>query len=124
MRALIERLLHKKHEGVFEEKDERPIDDHEYLFHHVLTDENGEEKLHHCFFYDHIGNMFEQQHLTVKNGKVYVDGKSVKNGVFHIIKGLEPSQEVVWSDEEAVSSKIKPKQMRAGMTLKDKSKEW
>ena len=41
-----------------------------------------------------------------------------------MIKGLEGTQEVVWSDKEAEENKIKPKEMKSGMTLKEKSKEW
>lgn len=98
-------------------------EDWEYLIHHI-EDENGEEVLHHCFLYDHIANMFEQAHLFVDNGKVYLDGKLIKEGLFHIIKGLEPTQEVVWSNEEALENGITPKKMKAGMTLKQKAKEW
>ncbi|MBA7496407.1 hypothetical protein ES702_07015 [subsurface metagenome] len=103
---------------------QRSFEDFEYLLHHIHIGEKGKEEIHHCLLYDHIANMFQQVHLLVKDGKVYIDGKLIKEGIFHIIKGLEPTQEVTWSDMEARENKIKPKNMRAGMTLKEKSKEW
>lgn len=101
----------------------RPLDDYEYLLHHIEV-VDGVEETHHCLVYDHVGNMFEQANLTVKDGKVFINGEEVKEGTFHVIKGLEPNQEVVWSDEEAKENGIRPKQMRAGMTKEEKSKEW
>ncbi len=100
------------------------LKDFEYLLHRVEFDEKGKEEIHHCYVYDHIANLFEQDHLLVKNGKAYLNNKEIKNGLFHIIKNLESNQEVVWSDEESKENKIRPKQMRAGMTLKQKAKEW
>ncbi len=100
------------------------IKDFEYLLHHIEIGESGEEEIHHCLVYDHIGNMFSQAHLLIKDGKAYVDGKEIKDGVFHYVVGLEAKQEVAWSDEEAEKSGIKPKKMVAGMTLKAKAKEW
>lgn len=105
-------------------KEERTLSDYEYLLHHVEVGNAGVERIHHCFIYDHLGNMFSQAHLLVKNGKVYVDEKEVKEGLFHFIVGLETSQEVAWSNEEAEKNNIKPKNMKAGMTLKEKAKEW
>lgn len=99
--------------------------DYEYLLHHIEIDDDGSEIIHHCLIYDHIANMFEQEHLVIKNGKSYLNDKLIKdNKVFHIINGLESTQEVVWSDEEAKENNIIPKKMRSGMTLKQKSKEW
>jgi hypothetical protein len=100
------------------------IDDYEYLIHHVEIDGKGKEMLHHCYLYDHIANLFEQKHLVIKNGKAYVNGKLVKDKTFHIIAGLELSQDVSWSDEEAKEKKIKSKKMKSGMTYKEKAKEW
>ena len=106
-------------------KDNTPIiEDYEYLLHHIEVDENGREEIHHCFIYDHIANMFEQSHLFIKDGKVYLDDKEIKEGLFHVIKGLEPTQEVVWANDEAEENGIEPKEMNTGMTLKEKSKEW
>ena len=68
--------------------------------------------------------MFEHAHLLVKNGKVYVDEKEIKEGLFHFIVGLEANQEVAWSNEEARENGIKPKAMKAGMNFKEKGKEW
>ena len=99
------------------------IKDFEYLIHHIET-KDGKEEVHHCYLYDHIANLFKQGHLTIKNGKALLDGKAVKDGTYHVIVGLEETQEVVYSDKEAKEAKIKPKRMRAGMTLKQKSKEW
>lgn len=106
------------------ENEEDSIEDYEYLFHHVVIDSKGKEEIHHCLVYDHVANMFELDHLIIKAGKVYLNGKNIKEGTFHILKGLESSQEVVWSDKEAFENKIKPKKMKSGMTLKEKAKEW
>ena len=46
--------------------------------------------------------MFEQEHLVIRYGKAYVDNKVAKDGHYHSLKGLEPEQEVMWSDEEAL----------------------
>lgn len=102
---------------------EEQIKDFEYLIHHIET-KDGKEEVHHCFLYDHIANLFEQGHLTVKNGKVLLDGKAVKDGTFHVIIGLEKTQEAVYSNKEAEKAKIKPKRLRAGMTHKQKAREW
>lgn len=106
------------------DEEKKPIEDFEYLLHHIEVDDKGKEKIHHCLVYDHIANMFEQAHLLIKDGKAYLNNREIKEGLFHIIKGLEPTQEVVWSDEEAKENKIKPKKMIAGMSLKEKAKEW
>jgi len=102
---------------------ELTLEDFEYLIHHIEVKDN-EESVHHCLMVDHIANTFEQSHLWIDKGKVYLDGKEIKEGYFHIIKGLEPTQEIAWSEKEATDAKIKPKQMKVGMTLKEKSKEW
>lgn len=101
----------------------KSIKDFEYLLHHIETGD-GKEEVHHCYLYDHNANLFEQAHLLIKDGKVYLDGKEIKEGVFHTIKGLEAKQEVIWSDEEAKKGGIKSKKMIAGMTIKEKGKEW
>lgn len=101
-----------------------PLKDFEYLLHHIEIDDQGKEQIHHCYLYDHIANLFEQAHLLIKDGRTYLDGNEITNGLFHIIKGLEPTQENAWSDEEAAEGNIKPKKMKAGMTLKVKAKEW
>jgi len=103
---------------------EKQLEDFEYLLHHVVTDENGKEVIHHCYILDHMANLFEQQHIVVKDGKATIGRKKITDGVFHIIKGLEPTQEITWSDEEARNNKIKPKKMAKGMTYKEKAKEW
>lgn len=100
------------------------LEDYEYLIHHVVVGEDGKENLHHCFLFDHIGNLFEHDHLIVKDGEIRIVGKKITDGVFHIIKGLESGQDVAWSDEEATERGIVPKKMRAGMTAKEKAEEW
>jgi len=100
-----------------------PIDDYEYLIHHINNDD-GKELIFHCMLYDHIANMFQLEHLLVKSGRAFLNGKQIRDGYYHVITGLEPNQDVVWSDEDAIESGIKPKQMLEGMTLKQKSKEW
>jgi len=104
--------------------DSKPIEDFEYLLHHIEIDEKGNETIHHCFVYDHLGNLFKQEHILVKNGVVQIGNKKVKEGIFHIISGLEETQEICWSDEQAKENDIVPKKMSAGMTYKQKSKEW
>ncbi len=99
------------------------IRDFEYLIHHIEIN-RGQEQAHHCRLYDHIGNMFVQGHLVVKDGSVKLNGKKVSEGMFHILIGLEPTQEVSWSDQEAEESGINPKGMHDGMTLKEKAKVW
>ena len=84
----------------------QPIDDWEYLIHHVETNENGKESIHHCFLYDHLGNMFVQKHIAVSKGKVYVDGRALKDETYHVLVGLESTQDVSWSDEQAKESGI------------------
>jgi len=101
-----------------------PLRDFEYLIHHIEIDDQGKEQVHHCYFYDHIANLYEQAHLLVKDGKAYLNGKQVTDGLFHIIKGLESTQEIAWSDEEAVKGKVRSKKMIMGMTLKQKAREW
>ena len=107
-----------------DEKKEKQLEDYEYLLHHIETDDEGKENVHHCYVYDHIANLFEQEHLVVADGKVHLGGKEIKDGIFHVINGLEPTQEVAWGNAEAEKAGITPKKMKAGMTLKKKSKEW
>jgi hypothetical protein len=120
----IKKLTEQGEEEFFEDIEKRTLEDYEYLLHHIEIDDKGKENIHHCLVYDHIANMFEQDHLLIKNGKVYLGDKEIKEGIFHVIKGLEPTQEIVWADEEAEENGIKPKKMKAGMSLLEKSKEW
>lgn len=103
---------------------EKALEDFEYLLHHIVVNDDGEEEIHHCYVYDHIANIFEQGHLLIRDNKAFLNGKSIKSGNFHVIVGLESKQQIVWSDEEAIKNKIKPKKMIAGMTFKQKAKEW
>lgn len=116
----IKRLLEKEHNL----EDGRSLEGYEYLLHHIHLDDKGTETVHHCFVYDHIGNLFEQGHIVIKDSKVFIEGKEIKNGAFHVIVGLEPTQEVAWSDEMAEENNIQLKMMKSGMTLEDKSKVW
>ena len=104
--------------------EEEQLSGDDYLSHHISVGDDGKEIVHHCFFYDHIANLFEQGHLDIRKGVAYLDGKKIKEGHFHIIKGLEQTQEVVRGDEEAIKAGIKPKGMKSGMTLKEKAKVW
>lgn len=119
-----QRLLEKAKKIYSQAEEEFSLEDFEYLLHHITVDGKGNEEIHHCFVYDHIGNLFQQGHLTIKKNKVFLDGKRIKEGSFHVITGLEPTQEVAWSDEMAEENNIKPKPMKSGMSLKDKSKVW
>ena len=102
---------------------EDQLPDYEYLLHHIERDD-GKEIIHHCLVYDHLGNMFQQEHLIISEGKVTYKGKIIKDGTFHVISGLEQSQDVCWSNDEAEANKIIPKDMIAGMKFKDKAKVW
>lgn len=121
---LKQRLFEKARKIFSQIEKEFSLEDYEYLLHHITVDENGDEEIHHCFVYDHIGNLFQQEHLTIKNNKVYINNKEIKEGNFHIIIGLESTQEVVWSDAMAEENNITPKKMKSGMTLKQKAKIW
>ena len=99
------------------------LKDFEYLIHHIET-KDGIEEVHHCFLYDHIANLFQQGHMVLKDGKVTLDGKAVKDGTYHVITGLEETQEVAYSEKEAKDAGIKPKSMRSGLSLKKKAKVW
>jgi len=86
----------EKFEKLIEEahKELPGLEEWEYLIHHIHKDkETGKEVLHHCQLVDHLGNMYLIDH--VKNSK----------GTFtHSIKGLMESQDIFWSDEEAVQA--------------------
>ena len=99
------------------------LKDFEYLIHHIASDD-GKEIVHHCFMYDHIANLFEQGHLVIKDGKATLDGKVVKEGTYHVIIGLEPTQEVSYSNAMAAKAGIRAMKLRSGMTAKQKAKEW
>lgn len=113
-----------KLEWIKESEETHGLDDFEYLLHHIHKSNGGKEEIHHCFMLDHMANMFVQEHLAVEDGKTFLNGRVIKDGVFHIIQGLEKTQEVVWSNQEAQENKITPKRVKAGMTLKEKAKEW
>ncbi len=110
-------LLEATHGGV-------QLKDFEYLIHHIEVDAKGKEVVHHCYVYDHIANLFEQGHLVIKDGKTFLNNKEVKEGTFHVIVGLEPTQEVTYSNAEARENSIAIKKLRSGMTRKQKAKEW
>jgi len=112
---------HKR--NIIEATHGQPLKDFEYLIHHIET-KDGKEEVHHCYLYDHIANLFEQGHLVIKDGKAVLNGKTLKEGTFHVIIGLEKTQEACYSNTEAEKANIKPKAMKMGMTRKQKSKEW
>lgn len=103
--------------------EEKQLKDFEYLIHHVVT-EDGKEEVHHCRLYDHLGNLFTQGHLVIEDGVAKLDGHKVTSGTFHVLTGLEPTQEICWSDGEALEKGITPKKMVDGMTSKKKAKVW
>ena len=45
--------------------------------------------------------MFVLGHLTIKDGTIRLNGKKITEGEFHILIGLEPTQEVCWTEQEA-----------------------
>lgn len=95
------------------EIDKRGLEDYEYLLHHIHTPEGeSEERVDHCLLFDHLGNAFELEHLQ--------QGEET----YHVVKGLEPSQSVAWSDEEAKQKGIEPKELKAGMNFEEKADIW
>ena len=94
------------------EIEKRALEDFEYLLHHAHIEGEEIEETHHCLLSDHNFNLFEIDHIEV-NGETY-----------HIIKGLEPTQDIVWADEEARQKGIEPKELRAGMSFEQKADEW
>jgi len=116
--------IRKQRRAQIDEYSEEPLQDFEYLTHHVTRNESGRESLWHCFLYDHIANLYEQRHLVVKNGKATIDGSPGQDGTYHVIIGLEPTQDIMWSDEDAKKAGIAAKAMKAGMKATQKSKEW
>ena len=67
-----------------------PIEDWEYLIHHIEV-VNGVEELHHCFLLDHLGNKYKIDHIIDREGKLR-----------HCILGLVENQDIYWSDQEAI----------------------
>lgn len=94
------------------EVSKRDLADYEYLLHHAHLEDESEERLDHCLLFDHLGNAFELEHLQ-KGEETY-----------HIVKGLEPTQSVAWSDEQAREERILPKELKAGMSFEEKADEW
>lgn len=119
-----QQFLHKAYIELEKKSESGPIKTYEYLIHHIEIDDSGKETIHHCMLYDHIANMFTQGHLVVSDGTVTLDGKAISEGTFHVITGLDESQDVCWSDDEAMENGITPKRMIEGMTAKQKAKEW
>ena len=74
-------------------KNSSDFEDWEYLIHHIHKDpKTGKEEIHHCPLVDHLGNLYEIDHI-----------KDSKGEFRHLIIGLkeEKDQEVYWSEEEA-----------------------
>lgn len=122
LEAELKKLPHKEEKLIVLNKAQ--LEEYAYLLHHIEIDEDGEEVIHHCLVYDHLANMFQQDHVIVTDGKVYFKGKRIKDGIYHAISGLEPTQDICWSDKEAEENKITPKNMVAGMKYKQKAKVW
>lgn len=90
----------------------RGLEDYEYLLHHIHIGEGEEERIDHCLLFDHLGNAFELEHLKQEEE------------TYHVVKGLESSQDVAWSDEQAREEEIEPKKMKKGMSFPEKADEW
>ena len=70
---------------------DQPVEDWEYLIHHLHVDENtGEDIVHHCVLVDHLGNLYTVEHILDEKGDTR-----------HCIAGLLEEQDVYWSNEEA-----------------------
>lgn len=69
------RLREKANKIYSQVEKEFSLEDFEYLLHHITIDDKGNEEIHHCFLYDHIGNLYQQGHLTIKKNKIFLDGK-------------------------------------------------
>jgi hypothetical protein len=76
-------------------KDGPPLEDWEYLLHHIHEDK-GKEVIHHCQLMDHLGNLYELDHMEDKKGRT-----------FHAITGVVEDQKVIWNDEEAKENGLK-----------------
>ncbi len=76
-----------------QDDDGPPMEDWAYLIHHIHIGEDGEEIVHHCPMLDHLGNLFEVDHIEGVDGEI-----------LHVLIGLLEDQEVLWSDEEALDS--------------------
>lgn len=85
--AKLQRLL--DHLRAEEEESGEPMEDWCYLIHHLHT-EGDEEVVHHCNLVDHLGNLYQIEHVEAADGTVV-----------HAIVGLVEDQDVYWSDEEA-----------------------
>lgn len=69
------------------------LEDWEYLIHHIHVDgDTGEEIIHHCFMVDHLGNLYEINHIKGDDGKIH-----------HCLTGLKDDQDIYWSNEEAIA---------------------
>jgi hypothetical protein len=74
-----------------------PLPDWQYLIHHIhAEDKRNDEEIHHCPMLDHLGNKYQVEHITGKDGKVY-----------HCLVGLMDDQKVYWSDNDAIEDKQK-----------------
>lgn len=73
----------------FQREDGPPLEDWEYLLHHI-HEKDGKEIIHHCKLVDHLGNLYLIDHIENKKGQI-----------IHAIIGVDDKQEIIWSDEEA-----------------------
>ena len=84
----LEKIIKKSIIEVFADEKEQNLEEWEYLIHHVEVDKD-KEILHHCFMLDHLGNLYETEHID--------DGGKIR----HVLKGLASDQEVLWSNQDA-----------------------
>lgn len=86
LKAYAERLIAR-----LSEEEGPGIEDWLYLIHHLHENpDGGPEIVHHCPLVDHLGNLYQVEHIFDSEGKIR-----------HCVVGLIPDQDVYWSDEEA-----------------------
>ena len=73
------------------------LDDWLYLIHHIhVDDDSKKEILHHCRVVDHLGNLYNIEHIIDCDGNTQ-----------HCLVGLIDGQDIFWSDEDANEQNIK-----------------
>ncbi|MBU1621735.1 MAG: hypothetical protein KJ604_19955, partial [Gammaproteobacteria bacterium] len=65
------------------------LPDWAYLIHHLHDHGTDIESVEHCVLLDHLGNLFQVEHLEAEGT------------THHVVTGLLDEQDVFWSDEEA-----------------------
>jgi hypothetical protein len=69
-------------------EEESLVKEWEYLIHHLHEGDKIED-VHHCPMVDHLGNLYEVEHIETSKG------------IRHALKGLVKDQKVFWSDADA-----------------------